>query len=43
MENGIRSLNLGNAVSIILYEALRQQRFQGMAMKGKLHYHEWTD
>jgi tRNA (cytidine/uridine-2'-O-)-methyltransferase len=43
MENGIRSLNLGNAVSIILYEALRQQSFQGMAMEGKLHHHEWTE
>lgn len=38
MENGIRSLNLGNAAAIILYEALRQQGFKGMAKKGSLQY-----
>ena len=36
-----RSLNLSNAVSIILYEALRQQGFAGLEEKGQLHRHEW--
>ena len=31
MSGGNRSLNLSNAVSIIIYEAWRQCRFQGMA------------
>ena len=30
MKNGLRSLNLSNAVSIILYEALRQNCFNGL-------------
>lgn len=30
MRNGLRSLNLSNAVSIIAYEALRQHGFEGM-------------
>lgn len=30
MRNGLRSLNLSNAVSIIAYEALRQHGFDGM-------------
>lgn len=30
MLDKIRSLNLGNSVAIVLYEALRQQRFAGM-------------
>jgi len=37
----IRSLNLANSVSIVLYEALRQQGFQNMQMKGELHYQNW--
>ena len=28
----VRSLNLSNTVAIIAYEALRQQRFQGLEM-----------
>ena len=36
-----RSLNLSNAVSVILYEALRQQEFAGLEMKGQLHRHVW--
>jgi len=31
MLKGARSLNLGNSAAIILYEALRQQGFQGLA------------
>lgn len=33
----IRSLNLGNSVAIILYEALRQNNFIGMNTRGSLH------
>ena len=38
----IRSLNLSNSVSIILYEALRQQDFEGMKLKGNLHRLKWS-
>lgn len=41
MENDIRSLNLSNAVSIILYEALRQNNFEGMRREGQLHRYTW--
>jgi len=41
MINGMRSLNLSNSVSIILYEAYRQQKFDYMALEGKLHHHTW--
>ncbi len=37
----IRSLNLSNAVSIVLYEALRQNHFERMERKGRLHKLEW--
>lgn len=37
-----RSLNLSNAVAITLYEALRQQDFCGMKMKGDLHELKWS-
>ena len=37
----IRSLNLSNSVSIILYEALRQQGFEKLQLKGQLHRHQW--
>lgn len=30
MRDGLRSLNLSNAVSIVVYEALRQRGFEGM-------------
>ena len=36
-----RSLNLANSVSIILYEALRQQGFAGMKLAGQLHHDTW--
>ncbi len=39
----IRSLNLGNSVAIVLYEALRQQNFCGMNKCGELHHHKWID
>jgi tRNA (cytidine/uridine-2'-O-)-methyltransferase len=38
-----RSLNLGNSVAVILYEALRQQQFKGCLMKGALHRHSWDE
>lgn len=41
MLNQIRSLNLSNSVSIVLYEALRQQNFEGMQMEGELHHLQW--
>ena len=36
MLENIRSLNLGNSVAIVLYEALRQNSFDQMQMEGKL-------
>ncbi len=43
MLDKIRSLNLSNSVSIVLYEALRQQSFAGMQMEGALHHMEWKE
>ncbi|NLX65073.1 MAG: tRNA (uridine(34)/cytosine(34)/5-carboxymethylaminomethyluridine(34)-2'-O)-methyltransferase TrmL [Clostridiaceae bacterium] len=37
MLDNIRSLNLSNSVAIILYEALRQNGFENMQLKGHLH------
>lgn len=42
MMEKIRSLNLGNSVAIVLYEALRQDGFAGMEREGHLHYLNWT-
>ena len=39
----IRSLNLSNSVAIVLYEALRQQNFESMQLKGELHRLSWKD
>ena len=36
MRGNIRSLNLANSVAVIVYEALRQQGFNGLEFKGKL-------
>lgn len=36
-----RSLNLGNSVAVVLYEALRQNGFKGMCLEGQLHRHTW--
>lgn len=41
MAGQIRSLNLGNSVAVVLYEALRQNNFEGMEREGKLHRLEW--
>lgn len=37
----IRSLNLSNAVSIVLYEALRQNHFVDFQKEGELHRLRW--
>lgn len=41
MVGDIRSLNLGNSVAVILYEALRQNGFSGMNLEGSLHRLHW--
>lgn len=41
MWGDIRSLNLSNAVSIVLYEALHQNGFEKMNVKGELHRLQW--
>ena len=41
MWGDIRSLNLSNSVSIVLYEALRQHGFEKMELKGELHQLHW--
>lgn len=43
MLSEIRSLNLSNSVAIVLYEALRQQQFASMQMKGDLHRLHWRN
>ena len=42
MMEEIRSLNLGNSVAIVLYEALRQNGFAGMQTEGELHRLRWN-
>ena len=39
----IRSLNLSNSVSIVLYEALRQQDFSELEKFGNLHRLHWSE
>ena len=39
----IRSLNLSNSVAIVLYEALRQNGFQGLQQAGELHRLKWQE
>lgn len=41
MMDDIRSLNLSNSVAIVLYEALRQNGFEGMELQGDLHRLKW--
>ena len=43
MLGGKRSLNLGNAAAIVLYEALRQNGFPEMETAGQLHHHRWGE
>lgn len=42
MWGDIRSLNLSNSVSIVLYEALRQNGFEQMTKQGQLTAFEWA-
>ena len=42
MLEDIRSLNLSNAVAIVLYEALRQNQFRGLEEFGELHRLNWN-
>ena len=39
----IRSLNLSNAVAIVLYEALRQNGFESLQAQGELHRLQWKE
>ena len=39
----IRSLNLSNSVAVVLYEALRHNDFEKMALEGQLHHMKWKD
>lgn len=41
MMGEIRSLNLGNSVAIVLYEALRQNQFSQMQLEGHLTKYDW--
>lgn len=41
MLENIRSLNLSNSVAVVLYEALRQQNFAQMQLKGQLREYTW--
>ena len=43
MINDVRSLNLGNSVAIVLYEALRQNHFDHMQLEGDLHRLHWKE
>lgn len=43
MVGDIRSLNLGNSVAIVLYEALRQNHFTDMNLEGHLHHLTWRN
>ena len=43
MVGDIRSLNLGNSVAVVLYEALRQNGFENMTTEGHLHRLVWKD
>ena len=43
MLDEIRSLNLSNSVAIVLYEALRQNRFDGLLLAGELHRLHWRE
>lgn len=43
MNAEIRSLNLSNAVAIVLYEALRQNDFFQMQRRGHLHRLHWKE
>ncbi len=41
MRNELRSLNLANSASILIYEALKQNNFEGLETEGDLHRLQW--
>ncbi len=41
MHAAYRSLNLSNAVAVVLYEALRQNNFSELLLEGALHRGDW--
>ncbi len=41
MQATARSLNLSNAVAIVVYESLRQGGFEGLLVEGELHFNKW--
>ncbi len=43
MYSEARSLNLSNSVAVALYEALRQNGYEGLCRKGRLHHLEDPD
>lgn len=43
MRNNIRSLNLANSVAIVVYEALRQNGFDGLKEEGSLTQYDWSN
>lgn len=43
MLGDVRSLNLSNSVSIVLYEALRQNHFENFKTAGELHRLQWKN
>ena len=43
MYGDTRSLNLCTSAAIVLYEALRQNGFQGLTLNGALHHLHWKD
>ena len=43
MREEARSLNLSNAVAVVLYEALRQTEFPGLSGQGSLTGREESD
>ena len=42
MAPGQRSLNLSNSVAVVLYEALRQNDYLELELKGQLHNNSWN-
>ena len=43
MRSMARSLNLSNTVAIAVYEALRQQDFDGLLEQGSLRDYQWEE
>lgn len=41
MQDSARSLNLSNSAAVVLYEALRQQDFEGLKEEGQLTQFDW--